>query len=66
MIRTTLAALGIVAFAAAAQADDFSQYEAAENDSGATVVSSQKSAPSLNTFGSGNGIDFDEIFTSQE
>ena len=66
MIRTTLAALGIVAFASAAQAGDFSKYEAAENDTGANVVSSQKSAPSLNTFASGNRVDFDEIFTPQQ
>ena len=66
MIRTTLAALGIVAFASAAQAGDFSKYEAAENDTGANVVSSQNNAPTVSTFASGNGIDFDEIFTPQQ
>ena len=66
MIRTTLAALGIVVFTAAAQAGDFSKYEAAENDTGANVVSSQNKAPVVNTFSSDDGIDFDEIFTPQQ
>ncbi|MCG8446351.1 MAG: hypothetical protein MI753_11605 [Hyphomicrobiales bacterium] len=64
MIRTTFAALGIIALTAV-NAQAFEQYVAAESDTGASISSQAKSGDiKVRTFSSGNNDR--DVFTPEQ